>query len=186
MDTHRITCQLFRWLAKFLQLQDRLHKDHLRLRSNRVLDWCCWKAWLRKRDNLFVYLLHQVHDAFKGAFLISSAQLFLLKQPTDVTHDFGLLLIALVVLLTEVWLVGIQPLRVLVGWIVIPLAAIRGIPLEWGTNMYKPLLWSLSKRGKEHPWTANSAWWTAWQARCFHRLHPRRHLPLPNRDLPVP
>lgn len=67
------------------------------------------------KHNSFVYLLHQVHDAFKGAFLITRALLLLLKQPTDVTHDFGLLLIALVILWTEVWLVGVQPLRVLVG-----------------------------------------------------------------------
>lgn len=62
-----------------------------------------------------VYLLHQVHDAFKRVFFISRVPLLLLKEPTDLPHDFGLLVIALVVLWTEAWLVGLQPLRVLEG-----------------------------------------------------------------------
>lgn len=60
-----------------------------------------------------VYLLHQVHDAFKRAFFIS--RVLLLKEPTDLPHDFGLLVIALVVLWTEAWLVGFQPFWVLEG-----------------------------------------------------------------------
>lgn len=138
------------------------------------------------RHNSFVYLLHQVHNAFKGAFLTSRTQLLLLEQPTDVTHDFGLLLIALIILWTEVRLVGVQPLRVLEGWITFSLVALGGVTVEWGANRQKPSLWSLSKTGKERPWRADSAWWTAWQAKCFRRHHLRRRLPHLNQGLPEP
>lgn len=60
-----------------------------------------------------VYLLHQVHDALKRALFVSYPLFLPLKVVTDVSHDFGLVLIALVVLRAESRLVGIQPLWVL-------------------------------------------------------------------------
>lgn len=60
-----------------------------------------------------VYLLHQVHDALEVAVFICCTLFLPLKVGADLSHDFGLLLIALVVLLTEAWLVGIQPFWVL-------------------------------------------------------------------------
>lgn len=59
------------------------------------------------------HLLHQVHDALKRALFVSRPLVLLLKQLTDLSHDFGLLLVALVVLRTQAGLVGLQPLWVL-------------------------------------------------------------------------
>lgn len=43
------------------------------------------------------HLLHQVHDPLKGALFIPRLFILLFKVLTDLSHDFGLLFIALVV-----------------------------------------------------------------------------------------
>lgn len=47
------------------------------------------------------YLLHQVHNALKSAFFVFFPGFLPLKLTTNLFHDFGLLLVALVVLRTK-------------------------------------------------------------------------------------
>ena len=44
------------------------------------------------------HLLHQVHDALECSLFVFYTLFLLLKELADLSHDFGLLLIALVVL----------------------------------------------------------------------------------------
>lgn len=60
-----------------------------------------------------VYLLHQFHDVLERAFFIRWVLILPLKVPTDLPHNLGLMLVALVLLWAEAGLVGFQPFGVL-------------------------------------------------------------------------
>lgn len=66
-----------------------------------------------RKEIVLHHLLHQVHDPLKCALFICCTLSLSLKELTDVSHDFGLLLIALVILWTKARFVGFQPLWVL-------------------------------------------------------------------------